>query len=228
MESLGRKPVAISGRWFTVAYGILLTIGVIVGFATIARFQGIMSALELARQRWPRAVETLEERYKKTISSSPRATGFDDPLRLKWDRARSEFLSSVTIRRQAKMIGRLESVARELVEQKPVYRIPRASGPSLDEFIAADRSSNDYKMMRWGSFASSYFGCESLRPSIACSLARYMKMIRSSVVVTPIWMIIAMGMILPDPGWSSEPESPNGVIRSIESKVRDCIQKGDG
>lgn len=141
---MSAPPRGISGRWFTIGFGILLAIGVVAGFLIVVRFQKIMTALDSVRHLWPDAAIVLEGRYREIDNMVSKLhandSGKDEAELRAWQQSWAEFKTSTQYDVQARTIGRLESLADELVPERDGNFSTKDFSPSLRDFLQADRS----------------------------------------------------------------------------------------
>lgn len=143
-SNMSAPPRGISGRWFTIVFGIILAIGVVVGFSVVVRFQEIMTALDSVRSLWPDAAAVLEKRYQAidelvSQTSASESRLLEIPL-YEWEQARSEFKSSTQYDVQAREIERLETLANLLAPTQDGDSATKIPPVSLEKFLQADRA----------------------------------------------------------------------------------------
>lgn len=141
---MNKPPAGISGRWFTICFGILLVLGVIVGFASVVRFQRTLDALDNVRSFWPEAASVLEERYQAFDGMLVKiddadSDGLKQPM-AEWREARILFRSSTQYDVQSPAVRTLEALVEKLNLTKDGESLPKASSASLEKFLQADRT----------------------------------------------------------------------------------------
>ncbi len=141
---MNKPPAGISGRWFTICFGILLVLGVVVGFASVIRFQKTLDALDRVRSLWPEAASVLEERYhvfdsvlvKTDAAKSDIAKSDAD----EWEQARRLFKSSTQYDVQSRAVRTLEALIEKLNLAGDSDSLKKISSASLEKFLQADRA----------------------------------------------------------------------------------------
>jgi hypothetical protein len=141
---MNKPPRGISGRWFTICFGVLLALGVVLGFSSVIRFQETMNALDTVRSVWPDAATVLEERYQVIDGLLVKLDGVEaDNLKSRladWEQARRQFKSSTLYDVQARVVPSLEAIVShgKLDHEIEPQRIPASA--SLEKFLQADRT----------------------------------------------------------------------------------------
>jgi len=137
------SPRAIPGRWFAAGFGILLILGVAVGFSVVLRFQKIMTALDEVRRLWPKAAVILEDRYQKIDLQIEKSETIIDPNRSidpkEWRKLRADFRASTLYEVQARLIPEVESSARKVFDQAEGGSTAETLEKSIQDFVKADR-----------------------------------------------------------------------------------------
>ncbi len=140
---MARIPGAISGRWFAVGFGIVLMLGVVIGFSVVVRFQKIMTTLDEVRRLWPNASAMLEDRYHQVdllLENSEAALTRGSSLNSKeWHRIRSEFKATTLYDVQVRLIPELETLAAEQLKTVSKSRALDPNRKSIADFEQADR-----------------------------------------------------------------------------------------
>ncbi len=146
---MSTPPKGIPGRWFTICFGSLLALGVVVGFSAVIRFQKTMMALDSVRSLWPDAAAALEEQYQvidRLITQGKASDAEISEARLnEWQRARNEFKTSTQYDIQARQVVKLETLADRLVPTRDDDPTSRVLPASLQKFIEADRALGSLK-----------------------------------------------------------------------------------
>jgi len=141
---MNAPPKGISGRWFTIGFGILLVFGVVVGFSMVVRFQQIMTALDSARQLWPDAAIVLEDRYREIDNRISKLDANDSGNKegnlREWQQSWAEFKSSTQYDVQARTVERLETLADLITPTHDGDSAAKIPPVSLKKFLQADRS----------------------------------------------------------------------------------------
>jgi hypothetical protein len=154
--------LTFSGRWFTIAFVILLTVGVVFGAAAAIRFQKMLLALETLRSAWPNAATVLEKRYQEVdalLSKEAAPSSSLSHLAPRWAAARTEFKKSNLYDSQAKWVADLESTRNECLKlnagtsNKPTDE----DAQNLAVFINADKAYEALQSDRLGKVCKSLF-----------------------------------------------------------------------
>jgi hypothetical protein len=140
--------LTFSGRWFTIAFVLLLVLGVLFGVAAAIRFQKMLLALEGLRSTWPNAATVLEKRYGEVdaffakVAKEGSAVSADGQQVARWQSLRTEFKKSNQYDQQANWVAGLESLRRELVEAQATIPDDQAIShtENLASFLEADRA----------------------------------------------------------------------------------------
>ncbi len=133
MESIAAPRKTISGKSFTIAFVLLLIVGLILGFSLVLRFQAIMEGLDSVRSLWPNAAVALEEpllAVDRLADAHP-----EKAVSQQWQEARKEYLSSSTFDTQSSSIPKLLELAHQLATD---FQPPR-NEERMARFLAADK-----------------------------------------------------------------------------------------
>jgi len=138
-----RIPGAISGRWFAVGFGIVLILGVVIGFSVVVRFQKIMTTLDEVRRLWPNVSAMLENRYQQVdmllVNSEAALSQGSTLIPKEWQRIRSEFKATTLYDVQVRLIPQLETMAAEQLKTVSKPKVIDPNRKSIVDFEQADR-----------------------------------------------------------------------------------------
>jgi hypothetical protein len=158
---MSKPPRGISGRWFTICFGLLLAMGVVLGFTSVIRFQETMSALDSVRSLWPEAAATLEERYRimdGLLSKIDTSESEEVKARVRdWEEARRLFKSSTQYDVQSRAVPSLEALAKRLNLARDIEPSQKTSAASLEKFLDADRALGSLQSDALGSLCKLLF-----------------------------------------------------------------------
>ncbi len=154
--------LTFSGRWFTIAFVLLLALGVLFGAAAAIRFQKMLLALEGLRSTWPNAATVLEKRYQEVdalLVKDGTVGSADGQLATRWQTLRAEFKKSNQYDSQANWVVGLENLRRELAASQTVIRgeQAKADAENLATFKKADRAYESLQSDALGKVCNSMF-----------------------------------------------------------------------
>jgi uncharacterized membrane protein YjgN (DUF898 family) len=151
----------ISGSKFTIAFVILLALGVIFGFLAAIRFQKTMSAFDDVRLKWPAAAASIDDQIQsidKTLAD------LKDPLPGEtlsgWTKAVTGFRQSSQYDRQVLQLDALlESwkAVRDAASSESEVLFPERT-QAVNEFVEADSTLGKLQTDTLGRVCQAVFG----------------------------------------------------------------------
>ncbi len=151
----------ISGSKFTIAFVILLALGVTFGFLAAIRFQKTMTAFDDVRLKWPAAAASIDDQIQ---SIDKTLAGLKDPVPADslsgWTKAVSDFRQSSQYDRQVLQLASLLEnwkTVRDAASGESKVLFPERT-QAVNEFIEADSALGSLQTDTLGRVCQAVFG----------------------------------------------------------------------